>query len=146
MLQNELDMGFNYEPITYGEIKSGVGEELNHNTVIYKWLCKANEDDKRISDTIVRLGEKEKLFNHRICWEHRIMQTIAAGGEILRGKEKTRVSVEDILSAQSFPQDYDFQPRNFKTATYLCGMSVPPVMIKRIVTRLIEAGVFDVKK
>ena len=25
---------------------------------------------------------------------------------------------------------------------YICGMSVPPIMIKRIVTRLIESGVF----
>ena len=141
---NSLDMSFNYEPVIYSEIKTGVGEELNRNTVIYEWLCKANESDKRISDTIVRLGEKEKLFNHRICWEHNIMQTVAAGGEILRGKEKTRISVEDILRAQTFPIDYNFNPleRNFKNAVYICGMSVPPIMIKRIVTRLIESGVF----
>ena len=138
-----LDMSFNYEPVTYGEIKQGTGEELNKDTVIYQWLCKAEECDKRISDTIVRHGEKEKLFNHRICWPHRIMQTIAGVGEILRGEEKTRVSVEDIVSAQTFPQDYIFPERNFRTATYLCGMSVPPVMIKRVVNRLIESGVLQ---
>ena len=140
-----LDMSFNYEPVTYGEIKEGTGEELNHETVIYKWLKKANEQDKRISDCIVRNGEKEKLFNHRICWEHRVMQTIAAGGEILRGREKTRVSIEDLIHAQTFPEDYIIQPKTFKTFAYVCGMSVPPIMIKRIVTRLIEKGVFDYK-
>jgi len=140
---DNIDMTFNYAPIPYGEIKKGEGEKLNENTVIYKWLQKAAKGDKRISDTIVRCGEKEKLFNHRICWPENVMQTIAGAGEILRGEEKTRVSVEDILSAQTFPQDYKFKKRNFKQATYICGMSVPPIMIKRVVTRLIESGVFS---
>jgi DNA (cytosine-5)-methyltransferase 1 len=142
---DSLDMSFNYEPITYGEIKSGIGEKLNPKTVIYQWLCKATEGDKRISDTIVRMGEKEKLFNHRICWDGSVMQTIAAGGEILRGNERTRVSVDDIMHAQTFPEDYWFEPKNFRMSTYLCGMSVPPVMMKRVVTRLIESGVFKQK-
>ena len=138
-----LDMSFNYKPVTYEEIKSGTGEELNHDTVIYQWLCKSTTDDKRISDTVVRHGQPEKLFNHRICWNHNIMQTIPAAGEILRGEERTRISVEDILSAQTFPQDYKFRDRTYKTVKYICGMSVPPVMIKRIVQRLIEQNVFD---
>ena len=139
-----LDMSFNYEPITYGEIKAGVGEQLNKETVIYKWLQKAEPCDKRISDVIVRCGEKEKLFNHRICWNDNVMQTVAGGGEILRGEEKTRVSIEDVIHSQTFPEDYVFKNRTFREVAYICGMSVPPVMIKRIVERLIESGVFDV--
>lgn len=138
-----LDMSFNFEPVTYGEIKEGIGEQLNPNTVISQWLQKAEPGDKRISDTIVRMGEKEKLFNHRICWPDNIMQTVAGAGEILRGEEKTRVSVEDIIHAQTFPEDYEFVERTFRFVVYICGMSVPPIMIKRIVTRLIESGVFD---
>ena len=76
--------------------------------------------------------------NHEI-----IMQTVAGAGEILRGEEKTRVSVEDIIHSQTFPEDYIFNERTFKEVSYICGMSVPPVMIKRIVTRLIEKGVFE---
>lgn len=76
MLQNELDMSFNYEPVFYGEIKECVGDELNTDTVIYQWLLKANEEDKRLEDTLLRLGEKSKFFNERICWEHNIMQTV----------------------------------------------------------------------
>ena len=139
----ELDMSFNYEPVLYGDIKSGKGEPLNPNTVIYKWLQKAQPVDKRISDTIVRCGEKEKLFNHRICWPENIMQTIASGGEIMRGEEKTRVSVEDIIHGQTFPEDYDFGEYTFRQVVYICGMSVPPLMIKRIVLRLIESGVLN---
>lgn len=142
----EFELFFNYEPVTYGEIKSGVGERLNQDTVIYKWLQKALPGDKRISDTVVRCGEKEKLFNHRICWNENIMQTIAGSGEILRGDDKTRVSIEDIVHSQTFPEDYDFVNRTFNNVSYICGMSVPPVMIKRIVLRLIESGVFSYKE
>lgn len=109
----ELDMSFNYAPVLYKDIQTGEGEKLNPNTEIYKWLLKAEPQDKRISDTIVRNRQKEKLFNHRICWPERVMQTIASGGEILRGIEKTRVSVEDIISSQTFPQDYYLPKRNF---------------------------------
>ena len=137
----DLDMSFHYAPVTYGEIKDGIGVSLNPNTVIYQWLQRAEPGDKRISVTIVRCGEKEKLFNHRLCWSENIMQTIASAGEILRGEEKTRVSVEDIIHGQTFPEDYDFVERNFKSVVYICGMSVPPIMIKRIVQRLIESGV-----
>ena len=140
-----LNMCFNYEPITYKEIKAGEGEQLNKNTEIYKWLQKATPEDKRIGDTVARCGEKEKLFNHRICWPDEVVQTIASAGEVLRGEEKTRISVEELVNAQTFPQDYDFPIRNFKNVAYMCGMSVPPVMMKRIVMRLIEEGVFRYK-
>lgn len=137
-----LDMEFNYVPIRYKEIKEGAGEEINKNTILYHWLCKSNENDKRISDTIVRHGEKEKLFNHRICWNDNVMQTVASAGEIFRGDEKTRVSVEDIIHAQTFPEDYNFISKTYKDVVYICGMSVPPIMIKRIVTKLIERGLY----
>lgn len=138
-----IDMYFNYEPVTYGEIKEGTGEELNNKGIIYKWLCKAERNDKRVGDTLKRLGEKEKFFNERICWEHNIMQTVASSGGMYRGEEKTRVSCEDIVNVQTFPQDYDFINRTRANVQYLCGMSVPPIMIKRIVNRLIESGIFE---
>ena len=138
---DDLNMEFNYEPVLYGVIQEGDGEKLNHDTEIYRWLIRANEDDKRISDTVVRCGEKEKLFNHRICWPNKVMQSVCSAGEILRGVEKTRVSNSDIISAQTFPRDFWFGYHK-KSVKYICGMSVPPVMLKRIVERVIQSGVF----
>jgi DNA (cytosine-5)-methyltransferase 1 len=74
------------------------------------------------------------------------MQTIYSAGEILRGQEKTRVSIDDIIHCQTFPEDYRFDVGTFNEVVYMCGMSVPPIMIKRIVTRLIEQGVYDYAK
>ena len=50
-----------------------------------------------------------------------------------------------MRNEQTFPQDYDFGAMNSSNVSYICGMSVPPIMMKRVVTRLIEQGVFDYK-
>lgn len=138
----KLDMSFNYEKIPYGEIKSGKGSEINQDTQVYKMLCSAIPEDYRISDVFVRLGMKEKCFGAKIAWEENILQTITANLDYFRGKERERISKEDIIHAQTFPEDYDFVNRTWANVAYICGMSVPPVMIKRIVTRLLEGGIF----
>lgn len=139
----KLDMSYNYEPITYGEIKSGKGDTIDPNTQTYKMLCQATPDDLRISDVFVRLGKKEKYFSIKIAWEHNVLQTIIAKLNYLRGVEKEKISKEDIIHAQTFPEDYDFGNQTIGNVSYICGMSVPPIMTKRVVERLIETGVFE---
>ena len=138
----ELDMSFNYEPVTYGEIKEGSGRPVDRSTQTYRVLCQATEEDLRIADVFKRIGEKERCFNNKIAWDHNVLQTITAHLEYNRGVEKERISELDIIHAQTFPEDYDFMDDSWNTVAYICGMSVPPVMIKRIVQRLIESGVF----
>lgn len=140
-----LDMSFNYEEVIYGKIKSGHGDKINPDTVKYKWLCLADDNEKYLSQTVVRMGEEEKFFNTAILWNHNVMPTITGKGEYFRGPEKEFMSCEDIINSQTFPQDYEFIKRSRINVQYICGMSVPPIMIKRIVTRLIEKGVFDYK-
>ena len=139
---NKLNMSFNYKPITYGEIKSGKGKPINKDTQTYRMLCQATRDDQRIGDVFVRLGEKEKCFGAKIAWEHNVLQTLTAKLDYSRGVEKERISEMDIVHAQTFPEDYDFMSESWHDVAFICGMSVPPVMIKRIVTRLIDSGVF----
>lgn len=143
---NSLDMSFNYEPVPYGVIKEGKGDPLNQETQTYRILCIATNDDLRIADVFKRIGEKERQFGTKIAWEENVLQTITANLEYCRGVEKERISVEDVIHAQTFPEDYDFVTRTFANVSYICGMSVPPIMIKRIVTRLIEQGVYDYAK
>lgn len=139
MLNNELDLSFNYEPIFYKEVKCGPGRHLDDETLRYEALCLANETDKSICDVYVRLGEKPRCFTDKIIWGNDVLMTITANCTIMRGDEKTYISDQDIISASTFPRDYEFGSENI---AYICGMSVPPIMIKRIVTRLIESGVF----
>lgn len=129
-----LDMSFNYEPVLFGEVKEGIGEK----PACYKLLCKAKPGDKRLADIIIRQGGKESRFNEKIIWDDMVALTVHTHG-FYRGNDKTKFTVEDYRNCATFPQDYDW---NGEKASYITGMSVPPVMIKRIVTRLIESGVF----
>ena len=142
----DLDMTFNYEPITYGEIKSGAGVKLNCNTKDYEILCKAKYPDKDIAEIYERLGEKRRRYSAKLCWEENVLPTIVAKLFHYRVMEKERISAEDIIHAQTFPEDYYFgDSPKLKTIEYICGMSVPPIMIKRIVQKLIEQNVFSYK-
>ena len=141
MLKNELDMSFNYRPIHYGEIKSGVGEkatEYQENLLRY-----ALKSDECLKDINSRLYGKESCFSDKIVWDDDILQTITANGKIFRGNERTKISKQDIINASTFPQDFVFLNEHPR---YICGMSVPPLMIFRVVTRLIKGGIFNVTK
>lgn len=141
MLINELDMIFNYAPILYGEIKLGIGEKA---TEYQKNLLRlALKSDENLGEINFRLCGKTTGFSDKIVWDNDILQTITANGKIFRGKEKTKISKQDIINASTFPQDFCFLNEHPR---YICGMSVPPLMISRIVTRLIEGGIFNVTK
>ena len=142
VLSNELDLSFNYEPILYGEIKCGKGKPISKDTQTYKMLCLATKEDLRLADIFCRLGEKERCFNNKIAWDDKVLQTLTAKLAYNQGIEKERLTEMDIIHAQTFPEDFDFISDSWSDVTYICGMSVPPIMIKRIVTRLIESGVF----
>lgn len=138
-----IDMSFNYEPIPYGAIKQGKGKPINKNTQTYKMICQATHNDLRVSDIFKRFGKKEKCFGAKIAWDEKVLQTISAKLDYSRGMEKERISEIDIIHAQTFPEDYNFLSASWHDIAYICGMSVPPVMIKRIVNRLIESGLFN---
>lgn len=141
-----IDMSFNYETVPFGVAKEGEGNPVNKDTEMWKWLSKIQPQDKRLADAVVRAGLPEKLFNNKVLQDHYVAQTVGAAADFFRGTEKTFVSYEDLRNIQTFPEDYDFENFSMRNVKYICGMSVPPVMMKRIVQRLIEHGVFDYKQ
>lgn len=136
---DNLDMSFNYEPIYFGDIKAGMGGDVSDK--VAELLSVATEADTSLADIFARTEGRWNRFNENIVWDNRVCCTVQAHG-MYRGNDKCKLSVEDYRNAQTFPQDYDFCDQS---AAYICGMSVPPIMIKRIVTRLIESGLFDYK-
>lgn len=141
-----LDMAFHYEPVTFGTVKEGRGGEVSPGSMSYRALSLAIPEDKDLADVYRRLGERVRCFTTRIIWEDDIPPTLTARTDQYRGEEKTRISVEDIVHIQTFPEDFDFIRNTYYRALYVCAMSVPPVMIKRLVGRLIDSGVFERKE
>ena len=143
----EIDMTFDYEPVTYREIANGKrGEEIKSQT-IKSLIPYVQMGDGDFRNACERSRGKQSFFNEKICYMDSVFPTIrSANPSYYRFGEWTRSTSEDFISAQTFPQDYDFVNNSVSNVCYICGMSVPPVMTKRLVQRLIDQGVFDYAK
>ena len=139
---NDLDMSFNYEPVCFGQIKSPSGIPLRGEKM--NFIAQNIEyGDADLSDASGRLYNKpNSMFSHNIIYDDKVCNTLRAVNVNIRYDTRQYLSIEDVMNAQTFPQDYDFGEKTIQNVSYLCGMSVPPIMIKRIVQRLIESGVF----
>lgn len=142
---DSLNMYFNYEPITYGMIKEGELKQMGKDTKFYQIASQANDKDKNIADTRKRLGEKGSAFQTLYIRDDMVVPTQRTKPDLIDLEHIAYVSKETIRNSQTFPYDYKFEPDTYSNVGYICGMSVPPVMIKRLVTRLIESGLFDYK-
>lgn len=138
---NKLDMNFNYEPITYGEIKTGDVKRLKKESKLYRLLTAASKGDGSLKNASIKLYNKASFFNETLCYYDDVVPTIRTKPPISY-QEKGYISNKSIINAQTFPKDYNF---NNKNVCYICGMSVPPVMIKRIVKRIINTGALSGK-
>ena len=140
----DLDMSFNYEPITYGEVKDGIGKSLTGKAAqLFQNIVFGEKSLENAWNRTFNIGGKHKAtwFNSQVWYNHHVAPTIAGDhGQFYDYEDKTRVSDQSLANCSTFPQDYDF---GGMSVPYICGMSVPPIMIKRIVMRLIESGVFN---
>ena len=110
-------------------------------------LCEARYGEQDLCEAHKRLYGNVSFFQNKILYEDDVIMTIRAkSNDFWSISDKKGMSPTEIISAQTFPQDYDFMNFNLSNVTYICGMSVPPIMIKRIVTRLIEQGFYDYAK
>ena len=133
---DNIDMNFNYEAIPFGVVKESDGAEPSEK--VKHLLSLSIPTDKSLADIIIRQGGKESRFNEKIVYDGEISQTLTSHG-IYRGTDKCKFSSEDYINVSTFPSDYKYKDSNI---CYITCMSVPPIMIKRIVTRLIESGIF----
>ena len=70
-----------------------------------------------------------------IEWDNAVASTITANGNFYRAFDDMAFSDHDFITCQTFPEDYDF---NGQSVQYVCGMSVPPVMMKCIAREIIR--------
>lgn len=136
---DKINMAFNYEPITYGVFKSKEEKIANGKmSAAIKQIRKG----EAINECMQRLYGVNSGITHRIVLENEVYPTQTAGHGDIWTTSGNHPSDEDVLHSQTFPEDYNLGKEK---SEYICGMSVPPLMIKRIVNRLIESGLFDYK-
>ena len=142
VIPRNLDMSFNYEPITYGEIKEGEMSPLGEETDYRRLVLASLPHEKCIADVNLRLHNKNSGFQSMLIDDNSIIPTLRAKPDVIDRNAVANITWETVRNSQCFPRDYDFVNYTRTNVGYICGMSVPPLMIKRIVTRLIESGVF----
>lgn len=116
------------KPIMYREIATSA-KTINPKTDGYKLMkYHLTPNDRNIGDINKRLKGKPSNFNTPIFRFDKVCPTITANAEAYR-EDVCYVPDRDIISASTFPQDYDF---NGNPVKYVCGMSVPPRMMEYI--------------
>ena len=132
---NALDMNFNYEKVHYGNIRTGVGRELS--AVYREWADKVVYGDLDLSYVGAReYNRPNSFFNYNIVYDDKVCNTITATNHNISYETRQYISDSDMIYASTFPTDYNFDGSR---VDYVCGMSVPPLMIKRIVERMRKA-------
>ena len=94
----------------------------------------------------MRLGEKGSAFQTYYIRDDEVIPTLRGKPDVIDIENRCYISKETIRNSQTFPQDFDFGSDTYSSVGYICGMSVPPIMMKRVVERLIESKIFEKEK
>lgn len=94
--------------------------------------------DRKYSDVLMRVEGRNSNFNSSFIYPDRVVPTIASSGgsKLALFDEPRKMNSVELKLAQSFPLDFDFGSDNSARVQYVVGMSVPPLMIAHIATRI----------
>lgn len=127
-----LRLDFNEAAITCREAKLTLGDPITMPSFVEEW--------KRLKS-----GKKGKYFQTSLFSKSAVHPTLIAS---YRDKSSPMpdwgmqwLSNESICKISSFPQDYDFGKQK---PEYVCGMSVPPIMMAQIATQIYEQWLINI--
>lgn len=124
-----LSMLFDSEPIPFEKVREPYGRELSKDSVAGRLMKYRLPSDRCLQDINSRVRKFRSGYTTPIMHDDEPVQTITAGGYCFRMCDGLLMTDRDIINCQTFPQDYDFMGQKVQ---YVCGMSVPPVMMARI--------------
>lgn len=136
-----LELAFNERPVTYGEFADTDFKPIGKDTETFRRWALRREKDRCLGDTILRT-EKGKIsgFTTAYLKMNEVPATLTANGTVyVRFDICAMPSDKDLLTIQSFPQDYDFMGTSVQ---YVCGMSVPPLMMRGL-SKEIQKQILD---
>jgi DNA (cytosine-5)-methyltransferase 1 len=129
----ELRLEFNEKPIKYSEFKDKNYIPLSTDTQTYKLWQKRRFGDGNLGYILKREENRYSSYSAVFLYDKKISPTTTAHGGFLRFDVPGKPSARDLITIQTFPQDYDF---NGQLVGYVCGMSVPPIMMEKIAKQI----------
>ena len=136
-----ITMSFNCRKIPVKEICDYKGREIPKG-VFYYWNYKT-PSDRCIGNIAERISKKLTMFNNLLVHDSQICPTLASKEDCLIHYEKPLYfSTPKVCKISSFPLDYNFLEER---PHYICGMSVPPIMMANVATNVYEQWLSKLK-
>lgn len=130
---SNLTLQFNEKPVPFGEVTHGDEKPIDKNSMLYKRWMQRRPSDKNVGDINERLIGKHSSFGTQIYHKDMVANTLISGGAYIHYDKPCFISDMDMIYIQTFPEDYNFMGQSVQ---YVCGMSVPPVMMARIAEQI----------
>jgi DNA (cytosine-5)-methyltransferase 1 len=134
----QLNMKFGRSPIPFENIRTdGLNDAAWTPHDQYIW-SKRLYGDRKYSDVLIREQGRNSNFNSSFVYPDKVVPTIASSGgsKMALFDEPRKMNSVELALAQSFPLDYNFGSSSCARVQYVVGMSVPPLMIAHIATRI----------
>lgn len=129
----KLVLEFNERPICFGDII--VRDSRNHRPLwpsILKRLPFVEYGDQNLKFADAKFRNKttfNAFFSTNLLYSHEVPGTLTSSGTSICYDEMRGLDPQELVRMSSFPSDFNF---NGMDERYVCGMSVPPLMIARI--------------
>ena len=137
-----IDMAFNENPITLQEVAGYRGRQIPQG-MLALWQ-KRQYGDNDICNASLRENGKLSMFNNKYVYPNRVCLTLAAREDcLIHYDEPKYLSKDEVNKISSFPSDYDYQSQQ---PHYVCGMSVPPVMMAQVASRIYDQWLSKIRK
>ena len=121
----DIDLAFNEEPITCRECNFELGKDIRACFLRDYEKLKKGETPKYLQSGLVSLDQVHPTITAKYSWAAAPMPDW----------EPKWLSERDMCLASTFPLDYDLGDQH---AQYICGMSVPPVMMAQVASRVYD--------
>ncbi len=131
----QLNLEFNEPMIPMREIADYSGKEIRDGVMRTLWENREYGDSSQEQATM-KLYKRLGNFNQVYAYMDNVCPTIVSKSSSPIHFEKPKFfGQSEVCKVSSFPQDYNFAGQ---LVHYVCGMSVPPVMVAHIASRIWE--------
>lgn len=138
-INKKINLSFDFKPITFSYCR----DKDAPKTVLppfYKVLAYWSSGEQKLETAYKKATGKSGYFGYTIAENSITPSCQTASVKAVVMPDKRYVSDKEIQTIQTFPQDYDFLNAD---AQYVCGMSVPPIMMKYI-SQAIAEQIFNI--
>lgn len=144
-LQPQIDLVFKENQITFSECYlKGVDDRPASQGKMKEYWGRRQPQDNCFADTIKREYNENRCFTNVYVKLDKVCNTLTSKSDCLYLYDEYRnPNRQEVCCISSFPQDYDFIEEPYY---YICGMSVPPVMMAQVASRVYEQWLSKIPK